>query len=236
MEVINKTSEVIQMSGTPRNLLLHGNVPKSLTRDFAVSFHSGGDALNEKQCRFRTRKDKSGTLTSFKAKLPHSTPPGAYKATLKCEEKEFEVEIEVQEKRRLRIHPINIHIEGKPSAKITSHLLFSNKGNVPIEIPDKSIVGIYDDDGIETAFASAYKMESNDAMQLVQKFVEKLRAGHGGLLKIRLLEGAGQLPANTQQAVKAEFQISESVKPGHSYHGVWSIGPAEYAITVTVTK
>lgn len=230
------TAATIQMSGSPRHLIVHGEIPDGLTKDFSVSFDSGKYPVDEKKCRFSVRKDKQGLLKNLKARLPAETPPGKYKAAIKCETKKFDVDIEVQEKVRLKIDPINIHLTGKPCEKVVITFVFTNKGNVAINIPEKSIVGVYDDDGVESAFASAYKMDSNDFMELMQKFIEKLRSGHGGLLKVRVLEGAGKLAPDTRHSVRTEFQIPDGAKRGHKYHGVWSVGPAEYAITLTVTK
>ena len=96
-----------------------------------------------------------------------------------------------------------------------------------------AIVGIYDDNEIELAFAQTYRLETGDANQLVGHLLQKMREGHGGLLKIKV-DGAGALDGGASRVLTLRAQLGSKLKPGHSYHGFWRLYPLRVKVRVTV--
>jgi hypothetical protein len=230
-----KATELIQLRGAPRQVLLQSHLP-ALTQAEFLPDATLAKIIGTHKHSLRIRKHNDGTIKQVKIRLPEATPPGRYAGTLKSGQQEFPIAIDVQEKQRLQIAPASLQLHGKPGEKIYAQLLLINKGNVSINIPERDVVGIYDDDGMEVAFAATYRLETDDPLVLLKNFVGKLREGHGGLLKIRVSEGAGELPPATQKSITLEINFSEAAKANHQYHGVWSLGPVEYALTLAVSK
>jgi len=232
-----QTSErsTILLGGAPRQVLLQTQLPAISDAEF-VPDKTLSAFMDAQKRSFRIRKNSDGLIKQVKIRLPEATPPGDYKGTLKSGTQEYPVAIHVNEKVRLQISPVTLHITGKPGDKVQAQLLLSNKGNVPIEIPERDAVGFYDDDGLEVAFATSYGMKSDDPLVLLKTFIGKLREGHSDLVKIRVIDGAGVLPPATQQCITLEIAIPSNAKSKHSFHGVWSLGAVEYALTLTVTN
>ena len=88
-------------------------------------------------------------------------------------------------------------------------------------------------DGIELAFAQTYRLDTDDATQLVGQLLQKLREGHGGLLKIRI-DGAGPLDAGANRVLTLRAHLAQKLKPGHSYHGSWRLEPLRIKVRVSV--
>lgn len=234
MQKAQTNERTIMLGGAPRQVLLQTHLP-SLTHAEFVPDKTLSGFMGAQKRSFRIRKDSDGIIKQVKIRLPEATPPGDYKGTLKSGTQDYPVAIHVNEKVRLKISPVTLHITGKPGEKVQAQLLLSNKGNVSIEIPERDAVGFYDDDGLEVAFATSYGMKSDDPLVLLKTFIGKLREGHSDLVKIRVLEGAGALPPATQKCITLEIAIPGNAKSKHSFHGVWSLGSVEYALTLTVT-
>ena len=230
-----KASEIIQLRGAPRQVLLQSRLPALTQADFLPDA-ALANIIGTHKHSLRIRKHDDGTIKQVKIRLPEATPPGRYAGTLKSGQQEFPIAIDVQEKQRLQIAPVSLQLRGKPGEKIHAQLLLINKGNVSINIPERDVIGIYDDDGMEVAFAATYRLETDDPLVLLKSFIGKMREGHGGLVKIRVSEGAGALPPATQKSIALEISLSDTAKANHQYHGVWSLGSVEYALTIAVNK
>lgn len=235
MTTSNSNPEALVFRGPPGHLLLHSDLPAVSGLSFKPD-ETLQSTIGNSKSSFRIQADRSGTLKRLKVRLSNATKPGLYHATLETSDGSIPVDINVEPRSRLVIAPVELALSGAPGDKVQSRLLFSNKGNVTLAIPESDTLGIYDDDGIETAFASTYRMESDDLSKLFANFAAKLRDGHGGLLKLRLLEGSGKLEPGTSRSVLIEAQLPSKLKPGHNYHGVWSLLTAEHAVTVAVNK
>jgi hypothetical protein len=232
-----KTAEnaaVLKLHGEPHRLALtspaladHKTVAVDLPESLKQSLGSG-----EVKAEIRSWLGERGHL---RLRLPRATPPGRYNASIRTDKTTVPVEIEVAPYRRLKAAPAGVTFAGKPGQDVSVSITFKNAGNSNIDIPERSHVGIYDDDGIETAFASAYRDEVQDPMEMIKAFVRKLREGHGGLLKLRI-QGAGMLEPGHHRTMTVTGHLPESVKPGHAYHGVWTIEGLNYAVFVEVSK
>lgn len=158
-------------------------------------------------------------------RLDPATPPGDYTAVLELADGgKREVTVSVEPRPRLRVAPSELRFAGPPGGAVSARLLLENRGNVGIAIGDALVTGVFDDDGIETALASTYRMETDDLNKIVGNVFARLREAHGGLLRLRVAEGAGELIPGERRVLVLETTLSSKLRPGHGYHGVLEIG------------
>ena len=224
----------VHFSGPPRRIILQSALPEIDETEFKPSKELDSfieDAPNA----FRLKRNREGKISDLKIKLSSSTPPGQYKAELKTEAGRIPIEIHVEEHRRVTLSPPQLTFAGAPGEKVRIRALFINKGNVAFDIPKTSSLGIYDDDGIETAFASTYRKNFENTDEFLGHFIKKVRDGHGGLLKLRIVEGSGALLPDSRSSVIIEAQLPSKLRSMHHYHGVWSTSLFEQAVQVSTT-
>ena len=181
------------------------------------------------------RTGRSGAK-GLRMRLARTTPPGSYAAELQVSGKSYPLTLDVASAPRLRIFPLSADFEGKSGGTAEVEINFANDGNVAIAVPETVAVGIYDDHGIEAAFADTYRQDSDNAEVLVGHWLRKLREGYGGLLKLHIVEGAGLLDPEERRVIKIRTTLPKKLKPRHSYHGIWEFGPVFYRIGVTVQQ
>jgi hypothetical protein len=223
---------VIHFAGPPHRLLLL-SAPELDLAD--VELEPGSDlagAAHVDRTPVRIRRRRRGTGRSpLRIKIDRTTPPGDYEAVLRAGGERYPARITVEATPRLSAGPAEIRFAGAPGDEADARLTLINTGNVAIDVPRSASVGIYDDDGIEQAFAQTYRLETDDANQLVGHLLQKLRDGHGGLLKINV-DGAGPLDGGATRVLSLRVQLAPKLKAGHSYHGVWSLDPLHVAVAV----
>ena len=224
--------KVSLFSGPPRKLLLH-EPHFDLEGSFTLELD---DPLlaDDTHHKVRIKRDKQGKLKPVKIKLERSTPPGKYSSHLKSSSANIPIELEVQENIALSMSPPQLAVEGCSGTRVTCSLVLTNKGNVSLDIPRNHHLGIYDDDGVETAFASTYRMDEDDPIELFGNFIHKLRDGYGGLLKLRIIKGYGALPAGASRKVSIEVALQKKLIPRHDYHGVWSLFNSHFTVSISV--
>ncbi|HEY5724156.1 MAG TPA: hypothetical protein VIT45_17740 [Allosphingosinicella sp.] len=173
---------------------------------------------------------------SLRLRLAPTAPAGRHLAELRLSGKSFPVELDIAPRPSLRAFPSSAHFAGKPGDNPAIEMSLANRGNVAIELPARAATGIFDDIGLETAFAETYREKSDDPAHLLGSWLRALRGGYGGLLKLRIGAGAGNLEPGEERSFEISAHLPECLKPGHSYHGVWKLGPLHYRITVAVQR
>lgn len=168
--------------------------------------------------------------------LDRTTPAGRYEAHLRLSGKSVPVMLEIAPAPRLSVFPLSADFASRPGGDSVVDIVLVNNGNVLIELPERSVTGIFDDEGLETAFAETYRQDTDDPVQLFGHWLRKLRDGYGGLLKLRIASGGGSLPPGAERTITLSAHLPESLKQGHSYHGIWELGPVHYRITVAVQR
>lgn len=168
-------------------------------------------------------------------RLPAHTPPGRYEGSVELADGQRQpFELTVEPRPRIRVSPSALNLWGAAGAKVRAQLLLENRGNVPIEIQETLVTGVFDNDGIETALAAAYRLESDDIQQIVGTVFSRLRDAHGGLLKLRVAEGAGTLALGERRLLTIETVLSSKLHAGHGYHGVLQLGGHAIAVRLNV--
>jgi hypothetical protein len=170
-------------------------------------------------------------------RLAADTPPGEYQVELAAADGRTQTaRVSVQSRQRLRVVPAALRLAAAAGAKAGAELLLENRGNVPVEIGAVLVAGLFDDDGIEAAMAAAYNLESEDVNQIVAHAFDRLRQAHGGLLKLRVLRGAGVLAVGERRLLEIESRLGAKLAAGHTYHGVLELGGHGIAVEVQVLR
>jgi hypothetical protein len=228
------TPEKLRLQGPPRRLRAVSSAMRQIgeyqLRLPDVLSKSGAPAMVSAHV-LRQRED-AGQL---RVRLPESTPPGEYTAQLETDSGTYPVALVVEPQVRLRSLATRSVFEGKPGETAEIMLTVSNRGNIAVAVPEAITIGIYDDDGLEDAFASTYRQDTDDPLKLLGHWILKVREGYGGLLKCTVA-AAGEIAPSEERTLTVRTKLPEKLKPGHSYHGVLEIGPLAQSISVSVLK
>jgi hypothetical protein len=173
---------------------------------------------------------------SVRLRLDRTAPPGRYQAQLRLSGKSVPVELDIAPAPRLHAFPPSAEFVGKPGYDAVAEVTLTNKGNVAIELPERFVTGIFDDDGLETAFAETYRQDTDDPVELFGAWLRSLRSGYGGMLKLRIASGAGTLPPGAERTIALSAHLPECLKPGHFYHGIWKLRPMRYRFKVAAQR
>jgi hypothetical protein len=181
----------------------------------------------------RRGRDASRT----RLKLDPTTAPGDYKLTLELPNgKTRDVSVSVHPQARVRITPRGLNLSGAPGGETSARLLLENRGNVAIDIGDALVTGIFDDDGIESALASVYRKDTDDMTAIIGDLFAHLRQAHGGLLRLRVVEGQGPLAPGESRVLELKTTLASKLRRGHGYHGVLKIGQHGIGVRVQIDK
>ena len=222
----------IEFVGPPRGLIAIGDIGGlakadwRLDGDIAAYFTSRGRALRQSR--------RAGGSLRLRL-LPH-TPPGDYPTKLTSGDTVRDAVVRVLPAVQVTINPSELAFVGAPGSTATALLTLVNSGNVPVELPNTAPVGVFDDEGLETAFAATYGKPVETFDSFVRIFHGKLREAHGGVMKLSVTRGAGVHPPGTSVVVEMTLDLPEGLKPGHRYHGVFSTDFAALAISVIAIK
>lgn len=179
------------------------------------------------------RSSRSGARTRLR--LAADTPPGIYNIAVEyAGGVKKDVEIAVQPRARLHVVPGTLRLAGAPGQEVSATLLLENRGNEALEISDALVTGLFDNEGIEAALAAMYRLDSDDLNKIVAAGFSRLRQAHGGLLKLRVSEGAGKLAPGERRQLLLETTLSNKLEAGHGYHGTLALGPHRIAVQVGV--
>jgi hypothetical protein len=143
---------------------------------------------------------------SIKLRLDRTAPAGKYQAELRLSGKTVPVTLEIAPAPRLSVFPLSADFVGKAGSEPVLEISLANEGNVAIDLPERSIVGIFDDEGLEAAFAETYRQDTDDPVQLVGHWLRKLRDGYGGRLRKLLATAGGGADDQGKRTASGESQ------------------------------
>jgi len=192
-----------------------------------------GERAARRGARPSLRPGRDAAATRLR--LDPLTPPGDYTVMLELADGgEREAHVVVEARPRLRVSPSGLRLEGAPGGAASARLLVENRGNVGVTIGDALVTGVFDDDGIETALASTYRLDTDDVNRIVGHVFARLRDAHGGLLRLRVTEGAGEIAPGERRMLALETTLSSKLRRGHGYHGVLEIGQHGIAVELRI--
>lgn len=228
----------IHIRGTPPNLFAAMQLTAAQARAVSVSLDTPGKAIknifeltppavqvsalgNVGVCRLHLR-------------LPRNTPPGTYRGTVEIDEQTQPLVVEVEPRKRISIFPKRTTIRGKAGERVEFSLTLLNLGNVPLDVPKVSGFGLYHKKGLDLAVGSAFHKNLDKGERRIDSFMEALQDGYGGVVTLKLREGAGTLETGDSRDVTAVLQIPSQAVPGNEYWGLWSMYDYNYKIEIEV--
>jgi hypothetical protein len=225
----------LEFVGPPGRLTLVSDLDigrdAEFTADTALSTFMGGVRRP-----FRVRASAERGARRLRLKLDPTVPPGRYTAVIGSGDAKHDVIITVQRAPRVSVSPSQLQFTGAPSAKVEEAVTFWNRGNVAFTLPDFVPIGLFDDDGLETAIASTYRRKPETLEEIAGHFFSRLREAHGGLLKLSIDCGGKALEPGMALTARLIGSLPGGLRPGHNYHGVWSTDFGNIGIGVSVTS
>ena len=174
------------------------------------------------------------SILSFR--LPRSTPPGTYEGTAEVGERQIPVVVDIEPRPRLRIIPPHLLLRGKAGTKVTTDLTLLNLGNVNFVIEGKYTFCIFDNSGFERAFFHSLTEEATEGKRRIDRFMDELADAHGGLVRVIVAGGTGQIAPGQVRELQVELHLSDRLHPGRSYWGTWLIAKIGYSVEIEVTN
>jgi hypothetical protein len=228
------TAESLEFVGPPRRLVAVGDIPQladgaEITGALAKYLGEGTAAL-----RFRQAGRRGGARLSLR--LDPRTPPGDYQGTLTAGKASWQVVARVQPETRVNVLAGDLSFVGAQGTTATAALALANEGNTEIHLPRALAIGLFDDDGLETAFAASYASPIKGIDSFVEVFHGTLRQAHSGIMKLAVTRGYGAHSPGTTFAAEFALDVARQLKVGHRYHGVASTNFAELAVSLSVTN
>jgi hypothetical protein len=221
------------LCGAPRRMLLVGDLPRATPLRVVLS---GELAAWSDERVLVLRAQASHRSGPPRVRLGAGTPPGTYHATLEAAGHEHPITVQVTPAPLLSAEPAGLRFSGPAGGEATSHLALVNRGNTVVTVPAHAMIGLYDDDGIEMAFADTYHQPQDDPAKLVGHLLQRLREGHGGMLRLDVVDGAGELAQGAARVLSLRARLPEQLHVRHGYHGVWTLDSLNCLVEISVDR
>ncbi|HUN43487.1 MAG TPA: hypothetical protein VMU81_24595 [Acetobacteraceae bacterium] len=219
------------LCGSPQRLVLTGELPRAPVR---IVLSDELAAWSDRPVHAIATRDRHRRPPLIR--LGPFTPPGIYQATLESDGQRHPVTVTVAPAPMLSADPSGLLFAGPPGSGVTAHIALCNRGNTGVTIPTRAKVGLYDDDGLEFAFADTYRQKQSDPANLVGNWLQRLREGYGGLLRLDIVQGAGALEPGAARMLEVQATLPEQARARHAYHGIWSVGSLNCLVEVSVDR
>lgn len=198
----------------------HVDLPGVLSQPLSVRPVFRRD-LNTSQLRFR---------------LPRFTPPGSYPGTVEVGGRQLPISVEVEARSELRLTPHSLLVKTKSAGKVSADLALQNLGNLPFLVESKHTFCLYDGSGVDQAFFAALVEEMPEGKRRIDRLMDELAESHGGLVRLIVGKGAGEVPPGEVRELRVDFHFSNRLRAGHVYSGYWSFSDFHYLVEVEVTQ
>ena len=166
--------------------------------------------------------------------LEKTTPPGTYEGRVKVGDAEYPVVAEVEPLPSLQFSPPTIRLEAASGREEQAHVTVLNDGNVALEIAGAYAFGLFTDEGVELAFATAFREDTARGQARFDRFVEGVADQHGGFVRVRVAEGSGVLEPGEVRPLGLVFRFPDGLEGGRSYGGALTINGVSLSVRATV--
>jgi hypothetical protein len=227
-----RSGEPLYFRGTPGDLsaALRGTdeTPRRLPVEVELASTRGG--------RHVTRATRLPDDMLVQMTLPPRTPPGRYRGTVEIAGEKREVVIEVEPEVELRLVPDQLSIHASPGDEAPAALTIANAGNVSVELRRAYAFGVFAAGGLERALHHAYTDDRPEGETRIDYLAERLAEEHGGLVRVRVEEGAGRLEPGHTREVLLRFQVPPRLRPGRTYTGTLPFCDIRYYVRLVLSK
>lgn len=182
----------------------------------------------------RSLRSAAPAVSTLSFRLPNSTPPGSYRGNIELGEERVPIVVEVEPRASLRFLRSRLAFREEPGARTTAELMVCNRGNVGVVVPEEDKFCIFADDGLVQAMYSGLVEEDGDGKQRLDRIMDELAKAHGGLVRVRVIKGAGPVTPEEVRKLSVEFHFSHRLTGGHTYRGSWSVSGASLEVQIEV--
>ncbi len=179
---------------------------------------------------------EGGDAGIMRLHLPRSTPPGTYEAQVSIGGEERAALIEVEPDEYLRIVPDRLLLAGAPGEAVTGRVTLFNLGNVEIEVPKESELGLYERGGLSRAFGDTMRQPQDDRTPLLESLLQRVRDTHAGLLRLEIAEGSGGLAPGESRELALALHLPRDIRGGRAYSGLWALSHVRYPIEINCSE
>ena len=166
--------------------------------------------------------------------LAKTTPPGTYEGRVKVGDAEYPVVAEVEPLPSLQFSPQTIRLEAASGQEEQVHVSVLNDGNVALEVAGAYAFGLFADEGVELAFATAFREDTEKGERRFDRFVEGVADQHGGFVRVRVADGAGVLEPGDVRSLGLVFRFPDGLESGRAYGGALTVHGVSLAVRATV--
>lgn len=167
--------------------------------------------------------------------VPRATAPGRYQGTVTVDGVERNAIFEVEPEPFLRIVPDRLQLSAAAGERLTREVTILNLGNVAVEVRGAYAFGLFDVGGVERAVARTIGGEGGEGRS-ADRFVGMLADEHGGMVRVRVEEGAGNVEPGETRNLTVVFHLPDRLRAGHTYWGTWPIEYLRYYVRVHTTR
>ena len=168
--------------------------------------------------------------------LPQSTRPGEYRGTVRAGGREEEIALHVEPRIRLRLSPRGLILGGRAGEHVAATVFAANLGNTSFVIREVNAVGLFDVEGAERAIGRTFRRTDSDGGRIIERLAEELEQGYGGLAKLTVDAGAGDLGPGEARELALTFHLPDGLRPGRVYEGAWALPAVNYMVRVEVAE
>ncbi len=166
--------------------------------------------------------------------LDPRTPPGTYHLELQVQDQLRAVLMHVTEHVSLRINPDTIVLPNQPGGKVVKHVVFTNDGNVSIDV--RSIGTVVLDDELASCRALRGALSDvGDTMTTLDEFAAALGKRYKSLydaMVLKVQNPVATLEPGETESVKLTITLPDNLDKRARYNGYAAISTSSLAFTI----
>jgi hypothetical protein len=173
-----------------------------------------------------------GSASRLHLSLSEATPPGTYTGSAEMGGSSFPIEVHVEPYIHLTLSPRQLILTGYAGQKQHIDLTLANSGNVPCEIGKTYAFGLYDVHGAERGISAAFRPAEPTGEKRLERMLEAMAAGHGGLVRVQVEEGHGSIAPGEVRVLRLDLHLPAGLDAGHTYTGTLALENLRYYVKV----
>jgi hypothetical protein len=187
------------------------------------------DSGEERELRIERETTAGGQL--FRTHITRSTPPGRYEGRVVVNGVEHPAVFEVEPEVFLRIFPERLVMQADAGERVERDLTLLNLGNVAIDVRGAYAFGLFDVGGVDRAVSRTLGGDVTST-GTVDRFIGNLAEEHGGMVRVKVEEGAGSIAPGASALLRVTFAIPPRLRAGHTYWGTWPLDYLRYYVRI----